>query len=93
VFKTHPLILIEFHHARNGGREAIPVDSLFFQFVAAEPRQAVELGATIVLAWFPFCVNPTLLLQLVQGAIERSIADRQNVARDLFQALPDRPAT
>src|SRR5262249_56788416 len=92
VFDPHLLSLLEFHYTRDGCGEAIPVGGLFFQFLASESRQAVELGAAIILARLPLGRDPTLLLQLVQSSVERPVADLQDVAGNLFQALPNCPA-
>src|SRR5215475_2873489 len=89
MFETHISSLLELHYARDGGGEAIPVGGLFFKFFAAETRRAVELGATIVLAGFSLHSNSAFLLQLAQGRVERHIADLQDIARNLFQPLPE----
>ena len=52
----------------------------------------IELGTPVILALFPFCANPALLLELVQGRVERSVANLQYIARNLCQAQADRPA-
>src|SRR5262249_17861520 len=76
----------------DGRGEAIPVGGLFFKLLAAEPRQRIELGSAVILARLPLSLYPPLLLKLLQGWVKRSVADLQQVAGDLFQALPDRPA-
>src|SRR5262249_1008652 len=48
-------------------------------------------GAAIVFTGTPMGCDPALLLEPVQRGIERPIADLQNVARHLLQALANRP--
>jgi type I restriction enzyme S subunit len=60
--------------------------------LAAEPSQRVELGTAVVLTGLPLGGNPSLLFQLVQGGIERSVAHLKDVAGNLLQALADCPA-
>ncbi len=92
AFETHLSTLLKLHYMRDGGREPGPIGRLFFELLAAGPRQAVELGAAVILAWLPFGGDPALLLQLVEGRIERSVADLEDVAGNLLEALADRPA-
>lgn len=66
--------------------------SLLCKLFPSEPGQRVELSTAVVLAESPLGCDPTFLLKLVQGRIERAVADLKYFARDLSQALADRPA-
>jgi hypothetical protein len=81
--------LFEFHDVGNGCGEAAPVGGFFFEMFSAEPRERIELGAPIIFSWFPFGSDPPFLLELVKGGIERAVADLENIAGDLFEALAD----
>src|SRR5215831_10696712 len=76
-------------HDRRG--ESLPVGGFLFEFAAAEARQRVILGPTVVLTRSPFGFNPAFLFQLVQSRIQRSVADLKNLSRYLLQPLADRP--
>ena len=54
-------------------------------------RQGVDLRAALVLGGPPLGADPALLLQLVQGGIERAVAHLQRVLGHLSQALADGP--
>src|SRR5262249_11905484 len=64
----------------------------FLVLLATGPRRPVELGATIILARLPLSLDPTSLLQLAQRRVKRSVDYLQDVAGELFQAPPYRPA-
>src|SRR6476469_7240888 len=59
---------------------------------AAEGRQVVVLGAAIVVRDAPFAVDPLLLLETLEGGIERALVDLEHAARRLLDALGDAPA-
>jgi hypothetical protein len=65
---------------------------LFLQMPPPDASQRVELGAASEFARLPLRRDPAFLLQLVQGRIERPIADLENIAGNLLQTLADRPA-
>ena len=76
----------------NGGGEAVPVGGFLFELLAAKTRERIELGAAIVFAGLPLGGDPALLFEFVKGGIERAVADLENVAGDLLEALADGPA-
>src|SRR5690242_13050747 len=80
---------LEFHYTRNGAGKAVPIGGLLFQLALAEACKRIKLGTAIVFRGLPLCGDPTLLLELVKGGIERTIADLQNVAGDLLQSKAD----
>jgi hypothetical protein len=79
------LRLFQFHDIGNGNREAAPVGRFFFEMLSSEPSERIEFGAPIILGGFPFGGYPALLLELVQGGIERAVADLQHISRNLFE--------
>src|SRR5262245_34304842 len=86
------LHLLQFDDAADRGRQTRPLRGFAAEMTPAGPRQRVELRPPVVLARAPFSLNPALLLELVQRGIERPVADLQHLARDLTEALADRPA-
>jgi hypothetical protein len=77
---------------RDGGGEAVPVGGFVIELLTAETSEGVELGATIVFAGLPFGRDPAFLLEFVKSGIERTVADLEDVAGDLREALADGPA-
>src|SRR6476469_3217358 len=59
---------------------------------AAKGRQVVVLGAAIVVGDAPFAVDPLLLLETLEGGIERALVDLEHAPRRLLDALGDAPA-
>src|SRR5579864_1201257 len=84
--------LFELHYARDGAGDAVPVGGLFFKVLPPEWREGIKLRATVIFTRLPLRSNPASMFELVQGGIEGTIADAQDVAGNLFQALADRPA-
>src|SRR5690348_11934851 len=80
---------LEFHDTRNGAGKAAPIGGLLFQLALAEACERIKLGTSIVLRGLPLCGDPALLLELMEGGIERTIADLQNIAGDLLQSKAD----
>src|SRR6266436_6209047 len=83
--------LLQTDDLRNRQGEPFPIGGLLFQMPPADARERVEFGAAPQLARFPFSRDPAFLLQLVQCRVERSIADLENIARNLLQPLADGP--
>src|ERR1700674_4400481 len=81
--------LLQLDDVGNGGGEAIPIVCFTLEVAAPQPRERIKFGAAIVLAGSPLCLNPAFLLELVQGGIERAVADLENVAGDLLEADAD----
>jgi hypothetical protein len=92
VFDAHGLGLLEAHDVGDGGGEAVPVRGFVIELLTAKTSEGVELGAAIVFAGLPFGRDPALLFEFVKSRIERAVADLENVARDLREALADGPA-
>ena len=74
------------------GGQPIPVGGFFVEMPASRPRQRVELRAAIVLAELPLGCDPAFVFELVERRIQRAVADLEDIARDLAQALADGPA-
>ena len=73
------------------GGEAFPVGGLTFQLLPPRPRQFVELRRAPQFAGLPLRLDPTLLLQLVQGVVQLAIADLQVVTRHMLESLAHSP--
>ena len=54
--------------------------------------QVVVLGAAAELRDLPLGLDPSLVLEAMQGGVERALVDLQHVLGDLLDALGDRPA-
>ena len=76
----------------DGPGEPCPDLGLFLELPPPQSRERVELGAAIILRRLPLRFDPALLLELVQGRVERTVAHLQDLARDLLEPLADRPA-
>src|SRR5213592_3376249 len=88
----HGALLGNFQHLSNRRREFPPGAFFRLELLPAAPRQLVILGAPVVLRSPPFGLDPTSPLQSMQGGIERTLLDAQNVAGDLLNALRNAPA-
>ena len=62
------------------------------QLPPARRRQPVVLRAPAELRHRPFGLDPALVLEAVQGRVERALVDLQHVLGDLLDAFGDRPA-
>src|SRR5262249_32986645 len=77
---------------RNRAREALPFLRFALELAAPRPGQRIKFGASIILAWPPLRLDPTAVLQLVEGRIKGTIAHIQHVVGHLIQPAADRPA-
>src|SRR5678816_56399 len=59
---------------------------------AAEGGQAVVLGAAVVVREAPFAVDPLLLLEALEGRIQRPLVDLEHAVGRLLDTLGDPPA-
>jgi len=73
----------------HGRGQAVPALFLDFELLLAGARQRVELGLAPGLGGAPFRAQPLLLLEPMQGRVERSLVDLDGVSRDLLDALGD----
>src|SRR6185437_13129068 len=92
MLMSGPLKVLKAQQRRDGAGETIPIACFDLELLAAGASERIELGAAIVLARPPLRGDPPLLLELVQRGIERAVADLEDVGRQLFELLPDRPA-
>src|SRR5204863_7862866 len=76
----------------DGRRQPRPVRGLQAKLAASGSGERVELGRTSRVRLLPCAADPALVLQLVKGRIERSVAYLQCLVRHLAQALRDGPA-
>src|SRR5215469_2022929 len=60
--------------------------------LATGPGERVVAGTAIVLRGPPLRANPTAGFETMQGGIERSLADPQDILGDLLYALSNAPA-
>src|SRR3954462_2409722 len=82
----------EFHHAADGICHALPVPRFDRELTAARRGEVVILGAAAQLRNFPLGLDPALVLETMEGRIERALVDLQDVSRNLLDALGDGPA-
>src|SRR5215217_4691516 len=83
--------LLEPDDRRDGRGETVPVVRFELELLSPGARERVELGAAVVFAWPPFGGDPPFLLELVQGGVERAVADLKRVFRDLLEPVTDVP--
>ena len=77
----------------DGLREPVPVGGFLFELAPAGLSQGIELGLAAGFAFGPVGGDPPLLLEAVQGGIERALLDLQDFVARLSKALDqDYPA-
>src|SRR2546430_8269180 len=76
--------LFKFNNSRNGARKPAPVVCFFFELPTPEPCQRIVFRPPSILGRFPLRRDPTLLFQLVQSRVQRSVANLQHVAGHLL---------
>src|SRR5205823_6734937 len=79
------------HNQRDCGRQTFPLGGLGLEGPATGRREPVVLGATIVLTRGPPCLNPALLLEFVEGRVQRALTDAQLLVRHLPDPLGNGP--
>src|SRR6266576_5463553 len=84
--------LFELNNPRNGARKSAPVVCFFFELSPPQPCQRIVFRPPAILGRFPLRRDPTLLFQLVQSRVKRSVAHLQHIARHLLQPLAHREA-
>src|SRR3954470_12566899 len=82
----------EFDHAADGGCHALPFPRFDGELTAARRGEVVILGAAAQLRYFPLGLDPALVLEAMEGRIERALVDLQDVSRNLLDTLGDGPA-
>src|SRR6266568_1323909 len=76
----------------DGGRKARPVRQFLFQLIPSGTCERVELCHAAGLRRTPCRFDPCLLLQTVEGRIERALLDLERFLRNLLDAFGNRPA-
>src|SRR5437868_7804060 len=79
-------------HPLDGGNVLPPGRRLIAEHTATARREPVELGTSVVVTRAPLGGDATLLLQSLQGQVERTLIDAEDAARALLDALRDTPA-
>jgi len=64
----------------------------FCSCLCPQSGQRVEFCSPVVFTGLPLRRDPAFLFQFVEGGIKRSIAYLQDISRNLFQTLANRPA-
>jgi hypothetical protein len=72
--------------------KGLPAFALLGQLTPAGRRQTIEARPAVVLRGSPLRSNPALILQPVQGRVERPLIGLEHVARQELQSLRDAPA-
>src|SRR5690606_10970510 len=83
---------LRLEHVRDGANEALPSLALGCQPLQAAGRECVELRAPAFGRDAPRRGNQLLVLEPVQGRIERTLIDLQRLARQLADPFRDAPA-
>jgi hypothetical protein len=76
----------------DGVRDAAPIVAFFGEFFAAEGSELVEAGAAVVFADAPFGLDPAVLLHAMEGGIEGTFFDAEDVVGDALDVQGDSPA-
>src|SRR5258707_3407241 len=76
------------HHLRHRRDEMLTLRLLDGELFAAGSRQLIKARPTIVLGYAPFTLEPTALLDAVEGRIESTLLDAQHIFRQLLYTLP-----
>src|ERR687891_1703351 len=82
----------EFHHAADGVCHALPFPRFDRELTAARRGKVVILGAAAQLRDLPLGLDPALVLETMEGRIERALVDLQDVSGNLLDPLGDGPA-
>jgi len=80
------------HDEGDGGREAVPLIEFDGELFLTGFGEGVELGDAAGFGGFGFGVDPTLLLETVEGWVERALLDEEDVAGGLLDAFGNGPA-
>src|ERR1041385_5267002 len=67
------------HHARDRGRDAMPIRGFLFERAPTQRAEPVELRAPVVLRRAPGRAQPAADLETMQRRIERPFLDAQHV--------------
>jgi hypothetical protein len=84
--------LRQLHDAANRGGHALPRARLGGQLPAPGSGELVILRPPAKLGHRPLGGDPALMLEAMEGGVERPLVDLQDVSGDLLDALRDRPA-
>src|SRR6185369_14823859 len=90
--KSVQVISGQFHDAADGGGEAGPLLGFVVQLLPAGRGEVIKAGTPAEFGDTPFSLDPALMLEAMQGGVERALVDPQDVLRDLLDALGDGPA-
>jgi len=80
------------HDQIDRGGEAIPIGGFLFELDAAGGGEGIELGLATGFGFGALAANPALLLEAMEGGVERALLDQEDVARDLLDTFGDGPA-
>src|SRR4051812_26639891 len=76
----------------NGSRQPLPLRGFGLQGSSPGCRQLVVLRSPIVFTGRPLGLNPALLLEFVEGGVQRALSHPELLVRHLTDALGDCPA-
>src|SRR5205814_9076124 len=80
------------HDSVDGFGQPGPIGGFGAKMSAAGPCDRIEFGRAAGVALLPYAANPTFVFELMQGRIERAVADLESFVGHLTQALGDGPA-
>src|SRR5262245_59731838 len=75
----------------DNGTEPVPRRNLLVELRPSAFGELVVLRAAVVVRSAPRRFDPALPFETMQGGVERTLTDVQRGARDLMEALRDRP--
>jgi len=81
-----------FEDERHGRGEALPFVDLFAERLAPFFGQRVVARAPIVLGGLPFTLDPAVVLETLQGGVDRALVDVEPPLGELLDAQSDPPA-
>ena len=76
----------------HSGRKPIPGLQFALELLLAFTRERIEFGGTAEVGILPFGGDPALLFEPMQGGVQRTLADREDLAGAELDALGNSPA-
>lgn len=86
------MFLSGFNQKLNGGREPVPAIKFTLELFPTRARQCIDLRRAPKIGILPLGAKPALLFESMERRVQRTLADRENVAGKHLNALRDSPA-
>src|SRR5215471_10337269 len=88
-WRIAPLLLDSAKNQRHCVAKLFRVEHLVYQLLSALSRAGVELGFTPGVRIFPLGLEPPTLLQPMEGRVQRTLRDLEEIAGKLLNTLGD----